>query len=146
MTRYDAGLVFLARCGLLWGLVCALGGCVTDSGQALSPPPPYMLLPTDEMMSCNAIAASFHFAARRAARLEYWMSVGRLKGYGSDEFPRDAPRELVDERRRLDALTDLQRYKGCFVLEPGPSVVYERSKLEGSMKAPQSPVILKSRD
>jgi len=145
MTRYDAGLVFLARCGLLWGLVLRARSCVTDSGQALSPPPPYMLLPTDEMMSCNAMPRPS--ISRRACRSPGILDVGGApKGYGSDEFPRDAPRELVDERRRLDALTDLQRYKGCFVLEPGPSVVYERSKLEGSMKAPQSPVILKSRD
>jgi hypothetical protein len=119
---------------------------MTDSAQVLNPPPPYMLLPADEMMSCEAIAASFYFAARRAARLEYWMSVGHLRGYGFDEFPHDAPRELVDERRRLDALTDLQRYKGCIVLEPGPAVVYERTKLEVSMRGPQAPVVLKSRD
>jgi hypothetical protein len=145
VTRYVAGLISIARHSLLSGLVCALGGCITDSGQILNPPPPYMLLPADEMMSCDAIAASFHFAARRAARLEYWLSVGHLQGYGFDEFPHDAPRELVDERRRLDALTDLQRYRGCIVLEPGPAVVYERTKLEGSMRGPQPPVVLKSR-
>jgi hypothetical protein len=143
MTRCVAGLISIARRSLLWGLVCALGGCITDSAQVLNPP--YMLLPADEMMSCEAIAASFYFAARRAARLEYWLSVGHLQGYGFDEFPHDAPRELVDERRRLDALTDLQRYKGCIVLEPGPAVVYERTKLEGSMRGQQAPVVLKSR-
>jgi hypothetical protein len=39
----------------------------------------------------------------------------------------------------------LQRYKGCLVLEPGPAVVYERLKLEGSTRRPQAPVVLKSR-
>jgi hypothetical protein len=60
-----------------------------------------------------------------------------------ERFPADAPKQLVDERRRLDALSDLQRYKGCTVLEPGPAVVYERLKLEGSIK--RAPVVLKSR-
>jgi hypothetical protein len=55
----------------------------------------------------------------------------------------DAPKQLIDERRRLDALSDLQRYKGCVVLEPGPAVVYERSKLEDSTK--RAPVVLKSK-
>jgi hypothetical protein len=102
-----------------------------------------MLLPVDEMMTCDSIAASFHFAARRAARLEYWLSVGPVAGYGYERFPLDAPKQLVDERRRLDALSDLQRYKGCVVLEPGPAVVYERSRLESSTK--RAPVVLKSR-
>jgi hypothetical protein len=97
------------------------------------------------MMTCDAIAASFRFAARRAARLEYWLSVGPLAGYGYERFPEDAPKQLVDERRRLDALTDLQRYRGCTVLEPGPSVVYERLKLEGSARQQQAPVVPKSR-
>ncbi|MDB5637471.1 MAG: hypothetical protein JWP51_2379 [Bradyrhizobium sp.] len=104
-----------------------------------------MLLPVDETMTCDAIAASFRFAARRAARLEYWLSEGPLAGYGYERFPEDAPKQLVDERRRLDALSDLQRYKGCPVLEPGPAVVYERLKLEGSTRRPQAPVVLKSR-
>jgi hypothetical protein len=133
----------LTELGLLCGLVAALGGCVTNS-RPLDPPPPYMLLPVDEMMTCDAIAASFHFAARRAAQLEFWLSVGPVGGYGFERFPLDAPEQLVDERRRLDALTDLQRYKGCPVLEPGPAVVYERSKLEGSKQRPPA-VILKSR-
>jgi hypothetical protein len=97
------------------------------------------------MMQCNAIAGSFRFAARRAARLEYWLAVGPLAGYGFERFPEDAPQQLVEERRRLDALSDLQRYKGCVVLEPGPAVVYERSKLEEATKRQQAPVILKSR-
>jgi hypothetical protein len=104
-----------------------------------------MLLPVDESMSCDAIAASFHFSANRAARLEYWLSAGPVRGYGFERFPVDAPKELVDERRRLDALSDLQRYRGCAVMDPGPAVVYERSRLEGSMRQQQAPVILKSR-
>lgn len=55
---------------------------------------------------------------------------------------------LVDERRRLDALSDLQRYKGCTVMEPGPAVVEERARLEGSVVGPQTmppAVVLKSR-
>ena len=136
------GIVSFAISCLLWGVVCALGGCVTYS-YPLDPPSPYMLLPVDEMMTCDAIAASFHFAARRAARLEYWLSLGPLAGYGYERFPSDAPKQLVDERRRLDALSDLQRYKGCTVLEPGPAVVYERSKLEAPTK--RAPVVLKSR-
>ena len=131
--------------GVLWGVACALGGCVTNYYPLIPPPPPYMLLPVDETMTCEAIAASFRFAARRAARLEYWLSVGPLAGYGYEKFPEDAPKQLVGERRRLDALSDLQRYKGCTVLEPGPTVVYERLKLEGSARGSQPPVVLKSR-
>jgi len=127
----------------MFGLVCALGGCVTNS--PFAEPPPYMLLPADEMMTCDAIAASFHFSAMRAARLEYWLSTGSLAGYGFERFPEDAPKELVYERRRMDALSDLQRYRGCAVFDPGPAVVYERSKLEQSTKRPQAPVVLKSR-
>jgi hypothetical protein len=129
---------------VLAGLAGVLGGCVTTPSP-LAEPPPYMLLPADEMASCDAIAASFQFSARRAARLEYWLARGPVFGYGFERFPLDAPKELVDERRRLDALSDLQREKGCFVMEPGPTVVYERSKLEGSVNVPQEPVILRSR-
>jgi hypothetical protein len=136
------GIAPLIRLGLLSGMVCALGGCVTDTYPLIPAPPPYMLLPVDETMTCDGIAASFRFAARRAARLEYWLSAGSLAGYGYERFPEDAPKQLVDERRRLDALSDLQRYKGCPVLEPGPTVVYERMKLEGRQ---QAPVVLKSR-
>jgi hypothetical protein len=138
------GIACFAKFGVLWGVVCALGGCVTGSSP-LNPPPPYMLLPVDEMMTCDATAASFHFAARRAARLEYWLSVGPLAGYGFERFPQDAPKQLMDERRRLDALSDLQRYKGCIVFDPGLAVAEERLKLEGSLKRPQAPVVLKSR-
>ena len=100
----------------------------------IEPPPPYALLPVDESMSCNGIASSFRYAARRAARLEYWLAVGPLAGYGYERYPLDAPKQLIDERRRLDALADLQRYKGCTVMEPGPAVVEERLKLEGSVR------------
>lgn len=137
----------LIRAGLLSvlaGLAGLLGGCVTTPSP-LADPPPYMLLPADEMASCDAIAASFQFSARRAARLEYWLARGPVSGYGFERFPLDAPKELVGERRRLDALSDLQREKGCFVMEPRPTVVYERSKLEGSVNVPQEPVILRSR-
>ena len=138
-------IVRFTTLGLLWGVISALGGCVscvTDC-YPLDPPAPYMLLPVDETMTCDGIAASFRFAARRAARLEYWLAQGPLAGYGFERFPLDAPKQLIDERRRLDALSDLQRYKGCFVMEPGAAVVYERTRLEGSIKRP--PVVVKSK-
>jgi hypothetical protein len=97
-------------------------------------------------MSCSGIASSFRFAARRAARLEYWLSVGPLAGYDTERFPLDAPKQLVDERRRLDALSDLQRFKGCTVMEPGPAVVEERARLEASIPRPAPPpVVLNSK-
>ena len=99
-------------------VVCALGGCVTTALSSRSAAALHVL-PVDESMTCNGIASSFRFSARRAARLEYWLSVGPLAGYGYERFPLDAPKQLVDERRRLDALSDLQRYKGCTVMEPG---------------------------
>jgi hypothetical protein len=143
----------LASLGLLCGMVCMLGGCVATYYPVDPPylvdPPPYMVLPVDESMTCNGIASSFRFAARRAARLEYWLSVGPLAGYDNARFPLDAPKQLVDERRRLDALSDLQRYKGCTVMEPGPAVVEERARLEGSIVPPPPPqpppAVLKSR-
>ena len=110
---------------LLVGRLC--DGCLSSRSPAVS------LLPVDESMSCNGIASSFRFSARRAARLEYWLSVGPLAGYDNERFPLDAPKQLVDERRRLDALSDLQRIKGCTVMEPGPAVVEERARLEGSV-------------
>jgi hypothetical protein len=137
------GIACFARLGLLC-LISTSGGCVATY-YPLNPAPPYMVLPVDETMTCDGIAASFRFSARRAARLEYWLSVGPLAGYGYERFPEDAPRQLVDERRRMDALSDLQRYKGCAVLEPAPLVVYERMKLDGSTRRPEPPVILKSR-
>jgi hypothetical protein len=142
---YVAAFVSLARRGLPLALICGLGGCVTDPVSTLTPPPPYMLLPADEMMSCAAITASFRFAARRAALLEYWMSVGRLQTYERDKFPEEVRIELVDERRRLDALSELQRDKGCHVSEPGPAVVEERSKLGVSVKQLPAPVVLNSK-
>lgn len=142
MSKRDR--IAVTRLGLLCGILCTLGGCVTT---VYSPdPPPYMLLPVDESMTCNGVASSFRFAARRAARLEYWLSVGPLAGYGNERFPLDAPKQLVDERRRLDALSDLQRMKGCTVMEPGPAVVEERMRLEGSIvRPPLPPVVLNSR-
>ena len=96
------GINCFTRLGLLC-LISTSGGCVATYFP-LDPPPPYMVLPVDETMSCDGIAASFRFSARRAARLEYWLSVGPLAGYGYERFPQDAPQQLVDERRRMDAL------------------------------------------
>src|SRR4051794_32174741 len=108
----------------------SLGGCVTYEPGPLVPRPAYLILPVDASMSCEAMTASFIFSARRAARLEYWLHVGPLPGYGTDRFGVDAPIELATERRRLDALSDLQRTRGCPVMDPGPAVSYERQKLE----------------
>lgn len=118
--------------------VLLVAGCVTYEPLIIGPPPPYALLPVDELMSCDAMTASFIFSAKRAARIEYWMEVGPLPGYGNDMFGFDAPHELVAERRRLDALTDLQRMRGCRVMDPGPAVIYERQMLEepGRNKGP----------
>ena len=131
-----------------WGRACALplllAGCVTDQPMVMDPPAPYMLLPVDESMSCSAIAGSFRFSVRRAARLEYWLAAGSLAGYDSDRFPLDAPKQLVDERRRLDALTDLQRTKGCTVIEPGPAVAAERERLEESARNSRPQHVLQS--
>lgn len=145
--RAAAGLRNLA---LLSGVACALAGCVTYAYPVNEPPPPYALLPVDESMSCNGIAATFRYSARRAARLEYWLAAGPLAGYGYERYPLDAPKQLIDERRRLDALSDLQRFKGCMVMEPGPAVVEERLKLEGSVRPtppppPAPPVVLNSK-
>lgn len=129
---------------LLVSLGGPLAGCATYT-YPLGDPPPYPILPVDESMTCSGIAASFRYSARRAARLEYWLARGPLEGYGNERFPLDAPKQLVDERRRLDALSDLQRFKGCTVMEPGPSVVEERLRLEGSVHPAEPPVVLKSR-
>ena len=128
---------------VLSSMAALLAGCGTYAAP-FNPPPPYNVLPVDKSMSCNGIAASFRYAVRRAARLEYWLSVGPLAGYGYERYPLDAPKQLIDERRRMDALTDLQRYKGCTVMEPGPAVVEERLKLEGS-RPPPPPVVLNSK-
>jgi hypothetical protein len=58
-----------------------------------------------------------------------------------------AVRRDDDVVRQLDALSDLQRYKGCTVMEPGPAVVEERLKLEGSVRPPPPapPVVLNSK-
>lgn len=122
-----------------------LAGCVTEQPYVIGPPSPYMLLPVDESMSCNAIAGSFRFSVKRAARLEYWLAAGSLAGYDSDRFPLDAPKQLADERRRLDALTDLQRTKGCTVIEPGPAVVEERERLEESARGSKPYAVLRSK-
>lgn len=120
------------------GLVAAialtsLGACTPyQPAVQLGPAPPYPILPVDASMSCQAMTASFMYSARRAARLEYWLEVGPLPGYRTDMFGVDAPKEIVAERRRLDALSDLQRTRGCPVMEPGPAVLYERQKLEGA--------------
>ena len=111
----------------------SLGGCtIYEPLPLLGPAPAYPILPVDASMSCEAMTASFIFSARRAARLEYWLEVGPLPGYRTDMFGVDAPKEVAAERRRLDALSDLQRTRGCPVMEPGPAVVYERQKLEGA--------------
>lgn len=132
------------RTALFLSAGCALSGCATGY-YTLAPPSPYMVLPVDESMSCNAIAGSFRYSVRRAARLEYWLAAGPLAGYDSERFPLDAPKQLVDERKRLDALTDLQRYKGCTVIEPGPAVAEERERLEQSARASRPPVVLNSK-
>lgn len=129
---------------LLPGLFCLVSGCATGY-TTIAPPSPYMLLPVDESMSCSAIAGSFRYSVRRAARLEYWLAAGPLAGYDSERFPLDAPKQLIDERKRLDALTDLQRYKGCTVTEPGPAVVQERERLEESARTSRTPVVLNSK-
>ena len=124
------------------GLVAAialvsLGACTAyNSAPQLGPAPAYPILPVDASMSCEAMTASFIFSARRAARLEYWLGVGPLRGYHTDTFGVDAQKEVVAERRRLDALSDLQRTRGCPVMEPGPAVLYERQKLEGTSQPP----------
>jgi hypothetical protein len=122
-----------------------LAGCVTEQPYVIDPSPPYMLLPVDESMSCNAIAGSFRYSVKRAARLEYWLAAGAPAGYDSDRFPLDAPKQLTDERRRLDALTDLQRTKGCTVLEPGPAVAEERERLEESARNSRPQAVLRSK-
>lgn len=130
---------------IIGATACNLAGCVTYQPvpPILAPAPPYMLLPVDEMMTCPGIASSFQYSARRAALLEYWLSTPYPPEYGYSMFRRDAPLQLTDERRRLDALSGLQREKGCLVLDPTAAVVYERSKLEAF--PPRPPDILHAR-
>ncbi|QND70453.1 hypothetical protein [Tardiphaga robiniae] len=132
----------LAGFGIVLLSAVSLGGCVIQRID-MTPPPPYAVLPVDESMSCEAMTASFMFSARRAARLEYWLDVGPLPGYGFDRFGVDAPRELIAERQRLDALTDVQRTRGCPVLDPGPAVVFERQKLEEISRSRGAPLSVK---
>ena len=109
-----------------------LGGCVT-APVAVSPfyyEEPYALLSVDESMSCEALTASFMFSARRAARLVYWLEAGPVAGFGHARFGIDGPNKLRDEFRRMDALSDQQRYKGCRVLEPSAVVAEERMRLD----------------
>jgi hypothetical protein len=127
---------------LLAGLIPAsLGGCSSPGANlsALRTPPPYRLMDVDRAMSCEALAASFHFAAVRAARLAYWLDAGQLPTYGLDRFGVDAPAQLEDERGRLDALTDLARYKGCPVQDPVGAVALERERLS----RPAGPPVLR---
>ena len=74
-----------------------------------------------------------------ATRL-YFDCLDAFRAESKKRYPLDAPKQLIDERRRLDALSDLQRYKGCTVMEPGPAVVEERLKLEGSVRPPPPPL------
>ena len=124
-------------------LPAALGGCSAPAAglSALRSAPPYRLIDVDKAMSCEALAASFHFAAVRAARLEYWLDAGQLPTYGLDRFGLDAPAQLEDERGRLDALTDLARIKGCPVQDPVGAVALERERLS----RPAGPPILRRR-
>src|SRR5258708_9295667 len=119
------GRSFLGVAGLAAAVaLVSVGACVTyEPVPRLGPAPPYPILPVDASMSCEAMTASFIFSARRAARLEYWLEVGPLPGYRTDMFGMDAPKEVAAERRRLDALSDLQRTRGCPVMEPVPAVV-----------------------
>jgi hypothetical protein len=118
-------------------VLTSLGACTTyQPVPLLGPAPAYPILPVDASMSCEAMTASFIFSARRAARLEYWLEVGPLSSYGTGTYGLDAPIEIAAERRRLDALSDLQRTRGCPVMEPGPAVVYERQRLEGASQPP----------
>lgn len=131
-------------------LAAALSGCSgpAATGSPLQSPPPYRLFDVDRNMSCAAVEASFHDAAVRAARLGYWLDAGTLPTYGLDRFGADAPARLEDERGRLDALSDLQRYKGCTVQDPVGAVALERSLLaaRGPVRPPAPPVPLRRLD
>ena len=119
-------------------LSVALKGCITAQVFPLSAyeEQPYALLTVDQSMSCDALTASFMFAARRAARLIYWLDVGPPAGYGNARYELDAPDKLRDEFRRMDALSDQQRYKGCVVLEPRAIVAEELRRLDPTLPPP----------
>lgn len=123
--------------GALFSAALLLSGCVT----APTPIPyfeydeTYPLLSVDESMSCDALNASFMFSARRAARLQFWLETGPVAGFGTARYELDAPAKLREEFKRMDALSDQQRYKGCRVLEPRLVVAEERNRL-GPMPPP----------
>lgn len=125
----------------------ALEGCMAAPAWVWHPNPnePYALLSVDESMSCEALNASFLFSARRAARLEYWLDTGPVAGFGRARFEVDAPAKLRAEFRRMDALSDQQRYKGCRVMEPRIVVAEERARLEPLPPPPPNGPVLRSR-
>lgn len=127
--------------------ILALGGCMTAPVAVwpLYQDEPYALLSVDESMSCDALTASFMFSARRAARLVYWLEAGPVAGFGHARFGVDAPKKLRDEFRRMDALSDQQRYKGCRVLEPSAVVAEERMKLDPAPARSGGGPVLRSR-
>ena len=122
----------MMRNGMLALIAVMLEGCVTAPVRMsyLDHDEPYALLSVDESMSCQALTASFLFSARRAARLEYWLATGPIAGFGHARYEVDAPAKLRGEFRRMDALSDQQRYKGCLVMEPRAVVAEERARLE----------------
>jgi hypothetical protein len=128
-------------------IALGLEGCVTASvwDPYLDYDEPYALLSVDESMSCEALTASFLFSARRAARLEYWLDTGPVAGFGHARFEFDAPAKVRNEFRRMDALSDQQRYKGCRVMEPRAVVAEERARLEPLPPPPIEGPVLRSR-
>ena len=138
----SAGRPAVLAAGLLQA---ALAGCSapTATGSSLQSPPPYRLFAVDRGLSCAAIAASFHDAAVRAARIQSWLAAGPLPGYGLGRFEADAPAQLADERGRLDALADLQRFKGCPVQDPVAAVAAERGRLPPPRPAVLPPAVLR---
>lgn len=132
--------------GAVLAIASLLEGCVTAPVvvSPFAPDEPYALLSVDESMSCDALTASFMFSARRAARLVYWLETGPIAGFGHARFAVDGPKNLRDEFRRMDALSDQQRYKGCRVLEPAAVVAEERMRLE-PLPSPGKGPVLRSR-
>ena len=126
----------------------SLGGCVTAPpvfDPYLDYDEPYALLSVDESMSCEALTATFLFSARRAARLEYWLDTGPIAGFGHARFAVDAPAKVRNEFRRMDAVSDQQRYKGCRVMEPRAVVAEERARLEPLPPQPIKGPVLRAR-